>query len=281
MMSNYVRENNKSIFRVCKDKNNPYVQINKTALNDARLSWQAKGLLCYMLSLPDDWKFHRAELLKHTSDGETCLRGCLSELRKYGYITIKCHKNEQNRISHWQTYVYESPEQNAHFPDVDFTHLENAPVDNAPTTNNDSTNNNFINNNKNYVHSTVREITSSLKMSKKTFPQEEAKKLFTVFWEEYPNKKGRAVAEKVFLKRFEGLNETDASNLFSDICQGLINHATEWKLTQDLRDSLEAEGYRKKIFYPSWPMGSTWISQDRWSDTYLVTPEEVRREHLR
>ncbi len=44
----------KTIVRVNK-RSNPYVVIDKTALNDDRLSWKAKGVLCYLLSLPDDW----------------------------------------------------------------------------------------------------------------------------------------------------------------------------------------------------------------------------------
>jgi len=31
--------------------------IGNTGLKDKRLSLKAKGLLAYMLSLPDDWKF--------------------------------------------------------------------------------------------------------------------------------------------------------------------------------------------------------------------------------
>ncbi|MGR5875594.1 hypothetical protein ACT7DH_27750 [Bacillus pacificus] len=43
------------IFRVKKDVN--YSVIHNTPLRDEKLSWRAKGLLAYMLSLPDDWTF--------------------------------------------------------------------------------------------------------------------------------------------------------------------------------------------------------------------------------
>ena len=42
-------------FRVNKDKN--YTTINNTGLKDKRLSWKAKGILAYILTLPDDWVF--------------------------------------------------------------------------------------------------------------------------------------------------------------------------------------------------------------------------------
>ncbi|TKI88055.1 DNA-binding protein, partial [Bacillus wiedmannii] len=45
------------IFRVKKDNN--YSVINNTGLKDKRLSWKAKGILAYILTLPDDWVFYR------------------------------------------------------------------------------------------------------------------------------------------------------------------------------------------------------------------------------
>ncbi|KAB1363607.1 DNA-binding protein, partial [Bacillus thuringiensis] len=51
------------IFRVKKDTN--YSVIHNTPLRDENLSWRAKGLLAYMLSLPDDWTFHATELSQH------------------------------------------------------------------------------------------------------------------------------------------------------------------------------------------------------------------------
>lgn len=40
------------IIRVKKDSN--YSVINNTGLKDERLSWKAKGILAYALTLPDD-----------------------------------------------------------------------------------------------------------------------------------------------------------------------------------------------------------------------------------
>ncbi|UZM97330.1 hypothetical protein OL548_19285 [Lysinibacillus sp. MHQ-1] len=43
------------IYRVVKNDN--FVVLDKGFLNNDQLSWKAKGLLAYMLSLPDDWDF--------------------------------------------------------------------------------------------------------------------------------------------------------------------------------------------------------------------------------
>ena len=37
------------------DPANPYVMIRRDAAADRRLTWKARGLLCYLLSLPDGW----------------------------------------------------------------------------------------------------------------------------------------------------------------------------------------------------------------------------------
>ena len=38
-------KNDKTIIRVAKNKDNPYVMMNKAGLNDSRLSFKAKGIL--------------------------------------------------------------------------------------------------------------------------------------------------------------------------------------------------------------------------------------------
>lgn len=71
-------------FRVNKDKN--YTTINNTGLKDKRLSWKAKGILAYILTLPDDWVFYREELSRHAKDGLDSLRTGMKELKEYGYL---------------------------------------------------------------------------------------------------------------------------------------------------------------------------------------------------
>ena len=75
----------KSIVRV--SKTNHFVVLDKNFLNDKNLSLKAKGLLAYMLSLPDDWTFYLEELEKHSTDGMSSLRSGFKELQENGYVT--------------------------------------------------------------------------------------------------------------------------------------------------------------------------------------------------
>ncbi|QEL88183.1 DnaD domain-containing protein [Bacillus mycoides] len=109
------------IFRVKKDNN--YSVINNTGLKDKRLSWKAKGILAYILTLPDDWVFYREELSQHAKDGINSLRAGMQELKEYGYIKRFPIRDEKNKIVRWETIIYEIPVD-------DFPPVENPPAGN-------------------------------------------------------------------------------------------------------------------------------------------------------
>lgn len=116
-----------SIYRVEKNKN--YVVMNRTALNDERLSWKAKGIIAYMLSLPDDWTFYIEELVKHSTDGEASFRSGLKELKNLGYVK-RYPVRGGSRITEWETVVYEVPQ-------VDSLDVENQQVEKQDVENED------------------------------------------------------------------------------------------------------------------------------------------------
>ena len=60
----------KTVVRVHKNKDNPYVMLNKQFLSDCRLSWRSKGLLAYLLSKPDDWQIMIVDLVKQSKGGK-------------------------------------------------------------------------------------------------------------------------------------------------------------------------------------------------------------------
>ena len=55
---------------------------------DKRLSLKGKGLLCQLLSLPDDWEFSEKGLVAIVKDGSTSLRSALEELEKCSKLRI-------------------------------------------------------------------------------------------------------------------------------------------------------------------------------------------------
>ncbi|MBG9541216.1 DnaD domain-containing protein [Bacillus thuringiensis] len=120
-------------FRVNKDKN--YTTINNTGLKDTRLSWKAKGILAYILTLPDDWIFYMEEVTKHSKDGIASLKAGMKELKECGYVKRFPIKGEDGKISKWETIIYEVPQVEKPLVEnqpVEKPSVENLPVENQP-----------------------------------------------------------------------------------------------------------------------------------------------------
>jgi hypothetical protein len=98
----------KTIFRTAK-RENPYVQIDKTVLNDQRLSWKAKGLLAFLLSKPDHWEINIKNLIKQAKDGKEAVYSGIKELIKFGYI-VRVESRNKGRFAQIEYLIYENPQ---------------------------------------------------------------------------------------------------------------------------------------------------------------------------
>lgn len=112
-------------FRVSKDKN--YTTINNTGLRDERLTWKAKGILAYILSLPDDWVFYMEEVATHSKDKLDSLKSGIKELKEHGYVKRYPVKNEKGKIARWEMIIYEVPQ--GEYPLVENPQMEKPLVD--------------------------------------------------------------------------------------------------------------------------------------------------------
>ena len=98
-----------TIYRVVKNKDNPYVMINKDMVNDNRLSARAKGILLYILSKPDNWQIYESEVTKHFRDGLKSIKSGFKELISLGYVHRVRLRADTGHFKGWQYFVYESP----------------------------------------------------------------------------------------------------------------------------------------------------------------------------
>lgn len=90
-------------------RDTPFVQIDKSALQDDRLSWKSKGLLAYLLSLPDDWQIYINELKNHSRDGRDSTRTAMNELIKFGYIHRNFSERKSGQFTGYDYFVSEKP----------------------------------------------------------------------------------------------------------------------------------------------------------------------------
>ncbi len=130
------------IFRVEKVKD--YTVMSNYHLKDNNLTLKSKGLLSWILSLPDDWDYSLAGIVKCCKEGETAVKAALKELQKYGYIQIIKHSpNGENNHIHYEYRVFERPCQEG-----GFLGLENLPIENQSVENHRQINTKKINTKK-------------------------------------------------------------------------------------------------------------------------------------
>lgn len=130
------------INRVRKESN--FVMMDKGFLQNPELSAKAKGVLAYILSLPDDWVIYQKELLRHFKDGRVSIETALDELETHGYLTKERTRDEKGRLGHYDITIHEIPLQ-CRFSTVENLQQKNYSRKPAPT-NNDLTKNNLTKN---------------------------------------------------------------------------------------------------------------------------------------
>ena len=101
---------NETVF-IRSPKRHNYSIIDNTCLRDPNLSWKAKGLFAYLLSLPDDWQIYQKDLVNRATDGDTSLRSGIIELEKAGYLRRERQRNEFGQVKGMVYHIIENPNQ--------------------------------------------------------------------------------------------------------------------------------------------------------------------------
>ena len=116
-----------SVFRIEKIKN--FTTMANYHLQDMNISHKARGLLSFMLSLPDDWDYSLNGLVSISKENKTAIRSALIELKENGYLIIdKIYpdKTKSGRIE----YVYNIYELPKIKQDTEKLYLESLDIEN-------------------------------------------------------------------------------------------------------------------------------------------------------
>ena len=111
--------------RVEKSKN--FTTINNEFIFNKNLSLKAKGLLCHLLALPNDWKLYVEEVEKWSTDGKSAIYSAFKELTSNGYMKRE-QIRDKGKIVSWDYIVFEKPH-------TDFQEIEKLDVENQPLLN--------------------------------------------------------------------------------------------------------------------------------------------------
>lgn len=228
-----------AIIRVQKNQN--YTTINNTALKDTRLSFKAKGLMAYMLSVPDDWKFYQSELTNRATDGVASIRSGLKELEKHGYLVRYQGRDEDTgEFGDVVWDLYEVPI------------CENPISVNSKTGNPKPVNQTLLSTDElstDELSTESKDTTSNLDLPS----DEELKERFEEFWKFYPNKQGKKQALKKYMQYMKDPKDETTDE---DILRGISAYNKQ----------IEKNNTKKKYI----KHGDTFFNNKSWEDDFEV-----------
>ena len=96
------------VFRT--EKVSDYAVIAKHHLKNKTLSYKAKGLMTFMLCVPDDWDYSMAGLAVLASDGIDGVRSGIKELEKHGYLTRRRIRDAGGKLGDIEYTIHEIPQ---------------------------------------------------------------------------------------------------------------------------------------------------------------------------
>jgi len=83
--------------------------VPNALLQDPSLSYRDIGLLVWMLSKPQNWKFsYEGMLAERSTDGKSAIQAGVKNLKSAGYLRIEKKRNK-GRLTESIWYVYDSP----------------------------------------------------------------------------------------------------------------------------------------------------------------------------
>lgn len=90
------------------EKTKDYTVMSNYHLRDKNLSYKVKGLLSFMLSLPEDWDYSLAGLCSISKESKDGIRLILKELQEQHYVEIEKVRGD-NRYFEYNYLIYEVP----------------------------------------------------------------------------------------------------------------------------------------------------------------------------
>ena len=166
-----------------KRKNN-FTTVNNDYLQDINLSWKAKGLITYIMSLPDDWQLNISDLKNRSKDERDSTANGVNELIESGYCFRVKKRNTGGMFVGYDYTVsdikefqpitentFTEPQTENTFTEKPVTDLQN--TENTEQINTNNTNNSFIQN-TNSIVTPVNEFTDDTQ--KTLFPENDLDK---------------------------------------------------------------------------------------------------------
>ena len=235
------------------NKKENFTSIHNKLINDSRISLKAKGIMLYMLSKPENWKYNPKEIAKNSKDGLDSVYSGIKELIGAGYISRARHSD--GTVDY---FVFEDVEEN---DIVDFSKKENPNREN-PNRENPNRENPDVYKRKNttkernIVNTELKKETSKSDIDDFINSQDKSEEYKKLLFE--------------FLKYRKKIRDTVKT---TGPIKLLLKH---FKTEADLREALEyMDLYNWKTAEPSWIEKKKNGSNNKNNNDFIVTEESL------
>jgi len=240
------------------NKKENFTSIHNKLINDSRISLKAKGIMLYMLSKPENWKYNPKEIAKNSKDGLDSVYSGIKELIGAGYISRARHSD--GTVDY---FVFEDVEEN---DIVDFSKKENPNRENPNRENPNRENPNRENpdvykrknttKERNIVNTELKKETSKSDIDDFINSQDKSEEYKELLFE--------------FLKYRKKIRDTVKT---TGPIKLLLKH---FKTEADLREALEyMDLYNWKTAEPSWIEKKKNGSNNKNNNDFIVTEESL------
>ncbi len=246
------------------EKKDKFTQIDNNLIRNQNLSLKAKGLLIYMLSLPDDWDYSISGLSATCKEGKSSIRSAIDELITQRYITRSLARGKNGLLDGYEYVAYETPQPSCDYPTTDNRSPDHPSSDDPASenrtqqikdlTNKDNTNTPYSppagDAPANDIKPKDKPKSRTRRTRKKASVPTYAPERFEQFWQAYPGGGSRLKA----VEAWDALAPDDA----------LID-----EMARALKRQIATRQWREGIGIPH---ACRWLSDRRWTDKLPETP---------
>lgn len=99
-----------------RNRDHPYIAMDKRPLMDKRLSFCSRGILAYCMTQPSHLRISIQHLIDNSNNGKKAIQTAFRELRTHGYAKIEFLRHEKSGKvfgKQWVLYEYPQPTDDA------------------------------------------------------------------------------------------------------------------------------------------------------------------------
>lgn len=206
---------------ITRKRRDHFAVIPNEVANDERLTFEARGLLCYLLAKPNDWNVNLADIKRAGNIGKDKAYALINELIRAGYVERKVSTDSRGRITSHDYIVYDvSLIQSLPFP-------ENPEVENPLAENPEvDAKNREQDRNKSPLPDlpeAAQPEAVNPEAYKELIPTKDFESLAYSFWEEWSDKH-RSSSREAVIKQLAKENE--------DVLVYIVDQAKSWRIRQ-------------------------------------------------